>query len=90
MSLEFQFFSNSAPVNPQPNGTEWLQVDKNGTGTVWYNLDDVPKLVEPFTERLQLWDSFPFDLLYNQTVITSPTTPVITKARNFNDIELEL
>jgi len=53
------------PSNPDFPETEWLPLDPTSNGTVWFNLDDLPMEIEPFTERMDYWDSLPLSFLYN-------------------------
>ncbi|CAG7835485.1 unnamed protein product [Allacma fusca] len=53
------FAATGRPISPS---TEWLPIDSADNGMKWFQLDDELKYVEPFTDRMLLWDDYVTEL----------------------------
>ena len=53
---------------------EWKPIDLADDGMIWFNLDDEPHYVEPFTERMALWDKYINQLYADPPPEASSTT----------------
>ena len=65
-------FGSSRPISPT---VDWKPIDLADRGMIWFNLDDDLGYVEPFTQRMELWDKYTNQIYAGDLPATSSTTP---------------